>query len=407
MPTYKQSEILKDFLTPSDLRRRLDASFWEVERRLAVLGGLGGDDVIFLTSISDLSSYDDTGAQTGDIIYVLESGYYVLDRLSTETVDDFRYVLPDTGVGRWVRRNSPPEIDSVTFAVDPGTFSHVEGRVYYDSQDRTLSLMSEVPGVVLQIGQEQFVRVVNFSGDTVLNGQVVHISGALGGRPEIDLTVASTSSADRIIGLATHDIPHNTVGYVTTQGVVHDLNTSNFSEGDSVYVGMTPGELTTTRPTGENFVVNVGIVVRSHITQGAILVSIRSVPHVAQMHDVNDGTPTSGNVLVGEGSYWNSVPSSQLLSVTPVSVENSDHSVGGTSEFVSMGTRTAGRQVTLPGTPYPGQHVVVTDASGQASIYAITINGNGNNIAGSGTTSLSSDWGTVNLYFGGTIWSIV
>jgi len=79
---------------------------------------------------------------------------------------------------------------------------------------------------VLQIGQENYIRVRNTSGATINNGDVVKVYDATGHTPEIELAAADDDCPCAVIGLATHTIANNGYGYVTTFGIVRDLNTT-------------------------------------------------------------------------------------------------------------------------------------------------------------------------------------
>ena len=58
-----------------------------------------------------------------------------------------------------------------------------------------------------------------------------------------------------------------------TFGNLTGLNTSAFSEGDTLYVSTSAGELTATPPSGESAdIQNIGRVIRSHASAGIIKV---------------------------------------------------------------------------------------------------------------------------------------
>lgn len=90
-----------------------------------------------------------------------------------------------------------------------------------------------------------------------------------------------------------------------------------------------------------------------------------------------------------------------------VSVGNTNHNVGDTSEFVAMGTRTAGKTVLLPLRPFADQQVTVRDKSGQASTYNITIDGNGKAIDVAPLFIIASDSASVSFIYNGTSWDIM
>jgi hypothetical protein len=165
--------------------------------------------------------------------------------------------------------------------------TYQEGRVWYDSTTKALSVYDNFSGTSIQLGKELIVDVRNNSGTTILNGQVVYVGGATGQNPTIALARADNLSTAQIIGVATHDIANNTNGKITILGIVNDLNTSAFSDGQQVYLSAsTAGALTATPPTSPNFVTFVGYILHSHVSQGKLLVACDR----AMANDNNLGT---------------------------------------------------------------------------------------------------------------------
>jgi len=146
------------------------------------------------------------------------------------------------------------------------------GRLRWNDEDGTLNLRLKENLVTLQIGQESVQRVKNLSGSTLLNGRAVRVDGSSNGR--ISIVHADNSSAvgsTAVIGVLTQDIPPGSEGYVTTYGIVHDLNTSAWAAGAALYLDVN-GTLTTTRPINGR-IVQVGFVVTSNATSGNIYVN--------------------------------------------------------------------------------------------------------------------------------------
>lgn len=151
--------------------------------------------------------------------------------------------------------------------------TYQEGRVWYDINERTLSVFDNFSGTSIQLGKELIVDARNNSGSQINNGQVVYISGALGQSPTIALGRADVSNTSQIIGVATHNIANNTTGKITVLGMVNDIDTSAFIDGQQVYLSAsTAGALTATPPVSPNFVTFVGYVAHSHVSQGKLLV---------------------------------------------------------------------------------------------------------------------------------------
>ena len=109
----------------------------------------------------------------------------------------------------------------------------------------------------------------NESGATLLKGKVVAIIGVSGTETTVDLADADNASARPAFGLVYADANNNAAVEVVTLGELSGLNTSAFSEGDTLYVDTTAGDLTTTPPTSEAAdIQNIGRVIRSHASAG-------------------------------------------------------------------------------------------------------------------------------------------
>ena len=201
--------------------------------------------------------------------------------------------------------------------------AHQEGVVFYDNDNHTLSLYNDESDVTLQLGQEEFLRVRNNTGATITNGQAVLITGSHGNAaPAISGAIATTEANSQIVGLATHDIETDTFGYVTTYGVVRDVDTSHCAAGDEIFLSATQiGSGVNVAPTIPNYKVTIGHVIRSHASNGSILVQIghpklgggdlkseaavalSGVPFVTSIADTNaGGMQTSSEFVYDSGN---------------------------------------------------------------------------------------------------------
>ncbi len=163
--------------------------------------------------------------------------------------------------------------DSIDFDPTVG-LPHKEGRLFYDSDNFTLSLYNEESDVSLQIGQEAYLRVRNNTISTISNGDTVRIDSSQGTHPTIELASANSESNSQVVGLATHDIAPSSFGYVTTYGIVRGINTTGYSAGDEVHLSVNSGEFTSGDIVSPNYRVSVGHVLRSHQNEGSVLVQV-------------------------------------------------------------------------------------------------------------------------------------
>lgn len=114
------------------------------------------------------------------------------------------------------------------------------------------------------------LEVRNISGSTIAKGSPVYIDGYNSSRPTVSKCESSDINTFPCIGLAKAEMLDGTNGVVVTVGVLENINTSSYSEGDKLYIGTTGG-LTTTQPgTGASV---VGVVTYSNSSAGKILVA--------------------------------------------------------------------------------------------------------------------------------------
>lgn len=185
-------------------------------------------------------------------------------------------------------RNSPSLFRSwierlLRFRTDASTPTHAEGTLFYDTTDRALAFMADVSGNVLQIGQENYMRVINTTGSTIADGRCVYISGYdnTSGRPTIAEARADAATTSLAIGLTTHSFPNGTEGFVTLNGTVRNIDTSGFSAGAPLYLSATmSGRLTNTRPDRPNIAVAVGFAGAINASTGTVHVVANRTRHI-------------------------------------------------------------------------------------------------------------------------------
>ena len=165
--------------------------------------------------------------------------------------------------------NKVQDVTGIHFVPTNSAVSSVEGNVYWDETDITLALRSDIADAIMQVGQEFWMRAKKDAGETISNGDAVYISGASGERPKVARADSVTNS--HVVGLATHTWTSND-GWVTMEGLVRDLDTSSYSEGDELFVSATLGGLTNVSQfVGQG---SVATVTRSHASAGHVFVAI-------------------------------------------------------------------------------------------------------------------------------------
>jgi hypothetical protein len=230
--------------------------------------------VIVSGSDATLSSVTATAGFTGSLqgtasyaTQALSASYaitasYALNTLSASYAATASYAI------NLIVSGSISNADYIDFNTGSAIPAWKSGRIFWDNTEGALSVYNAEADITLQVGQENWVRVFNQTGVTITDGTPVRITGVHGDLPEIVLAQAvqvsgSALGDNQIIGLATHDIETNSIGYVTTQGLVRGLNTNAFTDGDLLFVSSSAGLMTNVIPTSPYEVIQVGICVKA------------------------------------------------------------------------------------------------------------------------------------------------
>ena len=157
--------------------------------------------------------------------------------------------------------------------------SYNAGELFYNSDIETLSFFNDNSAVRLDIGRELLSRVRNGSGSTITKGTPVYYSGYHSGSdaPQIEEADASVIGTAYVAGLVTADIANNANGFIVLSGRLEDIDTSSFSVDDIVYLSETTGAMTATRPAAPAYTAPIGVITRSHASQGHMTVDIKGL----------------------------------------------------------------------------------------------------------------------------------
>lgn len=146
-------------------------------------------------------------------------------------------------------------------------------------------------------------KVYNVTGATLTKGTVVYINGSHGNLPSVTKAIATgDATSAQTLGLVMEDILDNKSGYIIIAGKLSDLDTQAFADGAQLYLSSTvAGTYTTTKQYAPAHLVYVGIVNRSHPTQGEIEVKIQNGYEADEIHDFAVRNP-----LNNQGIFFNS-----------------------------------------------------------------------------------------------------
>ena len=197
-----------------------------------------------------------------------------------------------------------PVVPTIQFDTNPsiGTFS--EGRLFYDADSKTLAAQIDTD-VTMQIGRELLAYCYNESISGIANGKAVYQSGANSGYPSISLAVNTDEEKAFVFGLTTTDnIASSDYGQVCLRGLVHDIDTSAWTESTELYLDDTLGELTSVIPTGGEFKARVGRVIVQDASSGSIFVNSRIFTNLDDLGDVTIDSLATGDTLIYDGVGW-------------------------------------------------------------------------------------------------------
>ena len=143
------------------------------------------------------------------------------------------------------------------------------------------------------------IIVRNSTGSTLTKGQIVYLSGATGNRPNAVLADATDEiTSSKTIGMVAADIANNSDGYVAVSGTLHDLDTTSFTAGDSLWLSETAGAMQANTPPAEPaHSVFIGYVARSHPTQGRVVLAIQNGYELTELHGVTITSPATNDFL--------------------------------------------------------------------------------------------------------------
>jgi hypothetical protein len=163
----------------------------------------------------------------------------------------------------------------------------------------------QADGSILQVGLENYIQVVNNTGATLNNGDVVRFSGvAMDEVPEVYPMIADgTVEPLYLVGVLTNTLIPGQIGRATVFGKVRNINTTGsdvgetWQRGDLLWVHPTiQGKLTKFRPTAPNVSVSVAAVLKSHATEGKVLVRPTIFPRL--FYGVFSSTATQTPTLI-------------------------------------------------------------------------------------------------------------
>jgi hypothetical protein len=198
--------------------------------------------------------------------------------------------------------------------------------------------ISDLSVAVAAAATNVVVQVRNDTGATLTKGTVVYINNAIGQLPTVAKAIAtSDATSAQTLGMISADLANNSNGYVTIIGLISNINTSAYVDGDQLYLsGTTAGQFTATKPYAPAHLVYVGVVEYAHAVHGKIFVKVQNGYELDELHDVVAQSPSNGQTIVYNSS--NQLWEKNTVSLTAGVNGTLPVANGGTGVTTSTGT---------------------------------------------------------------------
>ena len=291
--------------------------------------------------------------------------------LLVDTVNNVMYSYI-ASKGGWKFNNTDTVIiEGATMPFDSITFNTAKdgtvgvGEVEYNDTQGSLIQGLKGGNVTNVIGQQLHQRVNNRTGATLTKGTAVYLSGSQGNRITVAKALATSDpTSANTFGIVAESINNNQSGYVITEGLITNINTSALVEDSAVYLSPTvAGGLTSTKPQAPQHNVYIGVCVKSNAGSGELFVSVKNGLEITELHDVRITSPVDKASLYYKSSegLWRDTTATLLVSDTASMLTNYARkgtfgtvtSVGGTGTVNGItltGTVTSSGNLTLGGT---------------------------------------------------------
>lgn len=271
-----------------------------------------------------------------------------------------------TGTGSIVLANAPTisgawgSPDSLQFNTG-ATVTPAVGKIWWDG-GTTLNL-GMTTNVIQKVGEDQFYYVK--ASSAITKGEVCMFTGSVGASGVITAAPATgVTDGSYIMGIAAESIAHNGFGLIQSFGILRNVDTSGYADGDILwYDPSVTGGLTKTKPSAPNVKVQMaavvnggssgGGVIQIRVTSGSVLGGTDS--------NVQFGTLNNGDVIVYNSTlgYWANYAQSTLTAGKATNLAGGAaasipyQTAADTTAFLASSAGDAGKVLTSNGTSAP------------------------------------------------------
>jgi hypothetical protein len=199
-------------------------------------------------------------------------------------------------------------IDYIRFNTGATITPTVEGEVFFDNVEHALSYNTSInQGVTVNLGQQNYLRVINNSGIEIPRGKVLEILSANSGLPSVTLAV-NEHTGFNLVGVSAENIPDGSEGIVITNGIISDIQLTGMTVGSLVYASdTTPGDYVS-KTLFEGFPLtartnSVGYVIQTGVTTGKLFVDIVNENSALSLTDLERNVLEGNTLSTGVFEY--------------------------------------------------------------------------------------------------------
>jgi hypothetical protein len=280
------------------------------------------------------------------------------------------------------------------------------GQLGWNGND-TLGLGMIGGNVIQHIGEDQYFYIKATAN--IAKGQVVMFTGAVGSSG-VPTGAPATGIADGtyIMGIAAEAIALNGFGLVQTFGVLRNVDTSTYVDGDILwYDPAVAGGLTKVKPLAPNVKAQMAAVIKGGSAGGGtVLIRINPGSTLGGSDSNADiGSPTNGQLITydGQDGYWKNTALTAGTSISVTASTTGVLTVANTApdQIVSL---TGAGTTSISGT-YPSFTITSND---QFTGTVTSVSGTAPVVSSGGNTpaiSMAQATGSVNGYLSATDWT--
>jgi len=221
-----------------------------------------------------------------------------------------------------------------------------------DGQDRAVLTTDGAGQTAFEPVDNIRIYVTNAESFTINKGQPVYAFGSSSNTVSVKLADnTSDATSAQTLGLAASNITAGNKGFVISQGLLKNIDTSAYSAGQQLYLGATAGTLTATKPYAPNHLVYIAVVEVVGSGNGRVFVKVQNGYELAEIHDVAISSPQDGHTLVyvGSSGLWVNAPGgkSYNISATATSAGNAFLTLTGSDASTDSVRIDAGAGITV------------------------------------------------------------